>query len=217
MSDRVSGVGVLDKSMAILVAVEEGAGTMAEVMARTGIPRPTAHRLATALEAHGLLRRDGAGVVRLGTRLVALGHRAGRGWPWLDSARPVLADLRALTGESVQLYVGDGDARLCVESLESAEELRTTVPVGSRLPLDRGSAGRVLSGDGGGRRGWVESVEERAPGVASVSAPVRIGAEAVAVSVSGPVERTSRSPGRRFGADVVRAARRIEALAAGPA
>ncbi len=202
--------------MAILDAVAAGATTMPEVIARTGIARPTAHRLATALEAHGLLRRDGPGGVALGTRLVALGHRAGRGWPWLEAARPVLAELRAATGESVQLYVRDGDARLCVESLDSGEELRTTVEVGARLPLDRGSAGRVLGGEGGGRRGWVESVEERAPGVASVSAPAVIGAETVAVSVSGPVERTSRSPGRRYGAAVRDAARRIEAVADRP-
>jgi DNA-binding IclR family transcriptional regulator len=48
--------------------------------------------------------------------------------------------------------------------------------------------------------------------VASVSAPVRVdGSVVAAVSVSGPVERTTRSPGRRYGPAVVRAARAVEA------
>jgi DNA-binding IclR family transcriptional regulator len=47
--------------------------------------------------------------------------------------------------------------------------------------------------------------------VASVSAPVHLGGEIVAaVSVSGPIERTSRQPGRKYAAAVVAAAREIE-------
>ncbi len=68
----------------------------------------------------------------------------------------------------------------------------------------------MLSGELG-PRGWVASVEEREAGVASVSAPVRAGDATVvaAVSVSGPVERLTRRPGDRFGAQVVEAAARI--------
>jgi DNA-binding IclR family transcriptional regulator len=48
------------------------------------------------------------------------------------------------------------------------------------------------------RQGWAMSVAERQPGVASVSAPVRSPAGRViaAVSVSGPIERLTRNPGR---------------------
>jgi DNA-binding IclR family transcriptional regulator len=48
--------------------------------------------------------------------------------------------------------------------------------------------------------------------VASVSAPVvdAEGTIVAAVSVSGPIERTSRHPGRRYAKQVVAAARRIE-------
>jgi DNA-binding IclR family transcriptional regulator len=97
-----------------------------------------------------------------------------------------------------------------VASLESPHGLRTIVPLGATLPLDRGSAGRVLVADGG--RGWMESAEERERGVASVSAPVRDAAGLVvaAVSVSGPIERTTRSPGRRYGTAVLEAARAVE-------
>jgi DNA-binding IclR family transcriptional regulator len=103
-----------------------------------------------------------------------------------------------------------------VVSLESPHGLRTIVPVGARLPLEVGSAGKVLgkapgNPGKGARRGWAQSVEERERGVASVSAAVLRGGEvAAAVSVSGPIERTTRQPGRKYADAVVQAAREVE-------
>ena len=207
--DSLSRVGVLDKAMVVLAALEAGPRSLAGLVEATGLSRATAHRLAVALEAHGLVRRDQEGRFTLGLRLIGLGHAAAEAVPgWLD-ARPALAWLQEQTGESVQLYVRDGDVRVCVESLEAPHELRTIVPVGARLPLDRGSAGRVLRESTPSK--WVESVEERQAGVASVSAPVvdLSGRVVAAVSVSGPLDRTTRSPGRRYGAAVAEAAARI--------
>jgi DNA-binding IclR family transcriptional regulator len=226
--DSVSGVGVLDKAAGVLGALEAGPCSLAELVAATRLSRPTAHRLAVALEAHGLVRRDDEGRFSLGLRLIGLGHAAAEAVPgWLD-ARPELAWLRQQTGESVQLFVRDGDERVCVEAFEAGHELRTIVPVGARLPLTQGSGGRALlagpvgaggpgapggaDGDGGGPA-WVESVGERQAGVASVSAPVRGpgGRVVAAVSVSGPIGRTTRRPGARYGTAVAEAAARIEA------
>jgi DNA-binding IclR family transcriptional regulator len=207
--NSISGVGVVDKAVGVLGALERGPQSLAELVAATGLTRATAHRLAVALEAHGLVRRDEDGRFTLGLRLIGLGHAAAEAVPgWLD-ARPALAWLQEQTGESVQLYVRERDVRVCVESMEAPHELRTIVPVGARLPLDRGSGGRVLRD--GAASGWVESVEERQAGVASVSAPVvdPSGRVVAAVSVSGPVDRTTRSPGRRYGAAVAESARRI--------
>jgi DNA-binding IclR family transcriptional regulator len=213
---RVSDVGVVDKAVALLDAVAGSPRSLGELVTATGLPRATAHRLAAALEAHGLLRRDADGRFGLGLHLAALGRAAAASFPLAELAGPALEDLRRATGESVQLYVRDGEARRCIASLDSPEELRTIVPVGAVLPLARGSAGRLLADPAAaGRRGWVESVEEREPGVASVSAPVRgaDGSVAAAVSVSGPVGRTSRQPGRRYGAALLVAAAAIERAA----
>jgi DNA-binding IclR family transcriptional regulator len=193
---------VLDKAVAVLDAVEGGPRTLAALVDATGLSRATAHRLAVALEAHHLLARDGAGRFVLGPRLTGLDLPA--------LARPALEALRDATGESAQLYVRRGDRRLCVQSLESPHGLRTIVPVGMSLPLDVGSAGKVLRGDAGD---WFQSVEERERGVASVSAPVCDGRGDVvaAVSVSGPIERTSREPGRLYAGPVLEAAAAVGA------
>lgn len=208
---------MLDKSASLLRALADGALTLTDLGRETGLAKPTVHRLVTALAVHGLVRRTDEGTVALGADLVGLGRAAASGWPWGDAAGPALATLVEATGESAQLYVREGDVRVCLLARQSPHELRTIVAEGARLPLDRGSAGGILLGAAGGGgdepEGWVESVEQRAPGVASVSAPVRdpAGQVVAAVGISGPTERLGPSPGARHGPAVVTAARRIGA------
>ena len=227
--EHSSGVGVLDKSLALLDAVRGGARTLADLTAATGLSRATAHRLAVALEVHRMLQRDRAGRWHVGPRLAEL---AGSTRPdaLVERAGPVLGRLRDATGESAQLYRRTGDSRVCIAAAERRSGLRDTVPVGSVLPLTAGSAAQVLlawSPDDPlvtaaafsprtlaevRRRGWAASVGEREPGVASVSAAVR-GVDGVvgAVSVSGPIERLGRSPGRLHAAAVLAAADELSA------
>jgi len=139
-----TGVGVLDRSVAILDAIDRGARTLAEVVAETGLTRTTAHRLLQALERHELLTRERGSGYRLGPHLARLAAGSTLAMPWRELARGPLERLVAATGESAQLYVREGDARVCVEAVESANELRTSVPVGARLPLTAGSAGKVF-------------------------------------------------------------------------
>jgi hypothetical protein len=136
------------------------------------------------------------------------------------------------TGESAQMFRRQGDVRVCVATAERMSGLRDTVPVGTQLTMNAGSAAQVLlaweeperlqRGLRGSRysavalaavrrRGWAHSVGEREPGVASVSAPVRSpsGKVIAAVSVSGPIERLSRQPGRLHAPAVIAAAERL--------
>jgi DNA-binding IclR family transcriptional regulator len=210
--DIVTGVGVLDKALLVVRHISRGPCTLAELQAGTELPRATAHRLATALVEHGVLRRDAAGRYDLGAYLAALGRAAAARFPLAALARPALERLRSTTGETVQLYVPEGPDRRCVIALQSPHALRWVVPEGALLPLEHGSAGRVLLGEVG-PAGWVATVAEREPGVASVSAPVidRDGHVVAAVSVAGPIGRLSDAPGGRFGAAVVECAAAVAA------
>jgi DNA-binding IclR family transcriptional regulator len=172
----------------------------------------------------------------LGPRLLGLAASAMNDLPLRDLARPVLERLARSTGESAQLFVRDRDKRVCIDTAESDSELRTIVEVGSALPLTKGSAGKVFlawTGDHdrarligtaddaarleqqvatARRRGWAESVAERAPGVASVSAPVfgPDGSLLAAVSVSGPMSRLGQLRAKRYAPAVLEAAKEIE-------
>lgn len=232
MGQPSSGIGVVDKSVAILAAVAQAPQALAELVAATELPRATAHRLAVALETHRLLSRDAEGRFVLGPRIGELA--AALPDPVVAAAGPVLAWVRDECGESAQLYRRDGAQRVCVAAAERAHGLRTTVPVGSRLPLTAGSGAQVLCAwsDPASvrdllataefsmrtlaevrRRGWAQSIGQREAGVASVSAPVLLPDDelAAAISISGPIERLGRSPGTRFAPILITGARRIVA------
>jgi len=217
--------------MAVLQAVAKEPCGLAELCSRTGLPRATAHRLAVGLEVHRLLRRGSDGRWRPGAALAELA--GGATDPLVDAANSVLPRLRDITGESVQLYRRDGTQRICVCSAEPPSGLRDTVPIGARLPMTAGSGAKVLAAWADAttqralladavfgerallevrRRGWAQSVAEREPGVASVSAPVRdsSGAVVAAVSVSGPIDRMGRRPGARWAADLLAAAEALQ-------
>ena len=226
-----SGVGVVDKAVVVLTALERGPAALAELVERSGLARPTAYRIAVALEHHRLVARDVQGRFVLGQRIAELaGHR--RADPLELAAGQVLSRLRDVTGESTQLYRRDGDVRRCVAAVERPSGLRDTVPVGAELPMTAGSAAQVLLAwtdpaeaaelavkarfspavlTTVRKRGWAASVAEREAGVASVSAPVFDGSGAVvaAVSVSGPIDRLTRQPGRLHATEVVAAGRAL--------
>ena len=207
--DSVSGDGVLDKAFVVLNVLVTRPLALAEVVEATGIPRATCHRLLSALEHHGAVRRNDEGLYCVGPTMAALGRAATSQFPFLRKAREVATELRDKTGESVQVFMPETDGRRCVVSLESPNGLRWIVPEGSLFPIARGSAGRALSGAMLSNGGWIESVEERVKGVASVSAPVidAAGDVIAALSISGPLERMSSNPGAKFGAMVSRGAR----------
>jgi DNA-binding IclR family transcriptional regulator len=170
----------------------------------------------------------------LGPRLGELAAAAGED-RLLASAGPVLAALRDHTGESAQLYRRQGDHRICVAAAERPIGLRDSVPLGAALTMRAGSAAQILLAweepdrlhrgllgarftatqlSAVRRRGWAQSIGEREPGVGSVSAPVRgpNGRVVAALSISGPIERITRQPGRLHAASVMSSANHLTEL-----
>ena len=84
-----SGVGVLDKTVKILDALESGPATLGQLVSSTGLARPTAHRLAIALERHRFVLRDQHGRFVLGSRFAELAAAAGED----DRSRADFADV----------------------------------------------------------------------------------------------------------------------------
>lgn len=239
MSDKSeippSGVGVIDKAMTIMAALESGPADLTTLVAATGIPRPTLHRIAAALIHHRLLTKDERSRYVLGHRIGELAAAMGGDDPLAVVAPDTLRWLAEMTGESTQVYRRQGDLRLCVATAERPVGFRDTIPIGSRFSMKAGSAAQVflawedhdemVSGLDGAvfsastlaqvrRQGWAQTVAEREDGLGSVSAPIRAanGKVVAAVSMSGPVDRITRHPGKLHATSVVAAAHRISDL-----
>lgn len=221
-TDTSSGIKVLDRSIALIDAVATGDKTLSELSTATGLPRATTHRLATALEIHQILVRTEAGAWTIGPALAR--YAASAPSQIIDAAKPIMAELVDLTNESVQLYELTGTTRTCVAAIEPPSGLTHTVPVGSQLPLDRGSAAKIFAAhklvDAAfpdeemvtvRSTGLAESVAEREVGLASVSAPIYgpNGAVLAVLSISGPVERLKPSPADKWGKELQAAAQQL--------
>lgn len=209
-----SGIKVLDRAVAILCAVSHEPRSLAELCADTGLPRATAHRLASALETHRLLARSRDGRWSIGPMLIQFAEGSDA---LITAAGPILESLQAATNESVQLYRLTGTTRTCIAAREPEQGLNNIVPAGSQMPLTAGSAAKIFLAwakpelredvmsqarftaddlDKVRSRGLAESVSEREIGLASVSAPVfdADGELLAALSVSGPADRLRPSP-----------------------
>ncbi|MDN8604458.1 IclR family transcriptional regulator [Corynebacterium ureicelerivorans] len=220
-----SGIKVLDRAVAVVSAVAAGDKSLAELSDATELPRATAHRIATALEVHHVLARTDRGEWSLGPALS--GYTGGPSPKLIAAAGPIMRELVATTGESVQLYQLTGTTRTCIAAEEPESGLHNVVPVGSQLPLNAGSAARVFAAysliDATAfpadelatvtGTGLAESVAEREVGLASVSAPVFESDRRVAavLSVSGPAERLGPSPAAKWGAVLKDATARLSA------
>ena len=209
VTGTITGVGVLDKGVALLDAVERQPKTVSELSRELAMTLTTCHRLTTALSTHRLLRRDTEGRFHLGHRFATSSL--------VEVGTPVLRRLRDGTRETAQLWVRRGGVRVVVLSVESDMELRAVLPVGSQVPLSAGgSAGAVLSGLGPGPGqtagpGWVESVAQRTPGLGSVSSAVRLHGDVIAaVCLVAPLARLGPGPGAAYGDHVREAAGQIE-------
>ena len=215
-----SGVGVLDKTVKILDALESGPATLGQLVTATKLARPTAHRLAIALERHRFVLRDQHGRFVLGSRFAELAAAAGED-RLLAAAGPILQTLLDRTGESAQIYRRQGEQRVCIAAVERASGLRDSIPVGAMLSMEAGSAAQILlAWEDSDRlhqslrharfssaklaavrkRGWAESINERDEGVCSISAPIRnaSGQVIAAISISGPSGRMGSNPGHRY-------------------
>ena len=229
--DNHSGVGVVDKTAAILAALEHGPATLAELVATTHLARPTVHRLAVAREHHHLVGRDSKGAFTLGRRFSELAAAVGED-RLVSAALPVLTTLRDRTGESAQLFRPHADQRICIAAVDRPVGLRDSIPVGTIMTMTAGSAAKVLlawaeltrthqalaranftAADLSEVRahGYAESAGEREAGVSSVSAPVwgTAGTVIAAVSISGPMERLTAHPAGAHAHAVMDAARQL--------
>ena len=116
--------------------------SMSELSARTGMPLTTIHRLVKTLEARGYVRRNASRKYGLGAPLIGLGEAASR---LVGSrARPYLAELVDVSGETANLALLEGDHAVYVANSPSPHKMRMFTEVGNRVLPHSTAVGKVL-------------------------------------------------------------------------
>lgn len=110
----------------------------------TGLTRPTAYRLLSALADEGFLDREGAAWV-LGPELFLLGAVAAERYDITELALEHVRELARLTGESAFFSARRGDETVCLLREEGSFPIRSFVlHEGIRFPLGVASAGLAI-------------------------------------------------------------------------
>ncbi|WP_413332293.1 helix-turn-helix domain-containing protein [Brevibacterium sp. GP-SGM9] len=196
-------IGVIDRSAAILAALQDTPMTAAEVCRRLGYSKSTTYRLLADLRAHRFIVRDSSGLLRLGP---FPGRRS------IATTNSVLEHLRTLTSESVQLWVRVGEDRVCVRNVEADHELRVSRGVGTVLPLvDGGSAALALCGPGNPAE-FYATKQARVVGTASASVAFTAGGTVLALCVSYPLTREPDNVGGAYRGLLAQAAGELKGL-----
>lgn len=130
----------------ILSQFRSGGASTSQVACTSGLPRPTVHRLLTALYREGFTDRDNkTGAWYLGPELFVLGSTAATRYDLADLAWPHVKALAAATGESAFFSARRGDETVCLLREDGAFPIRSFVLFeGARFPLGVVSAGQVV-------------------------------------------------------------------------
>jgi DNA-binding IclR family transcriptional regulator len=173
----------LDRGLRLLhlVADTPGGLSVTEAAERLGVGRAVIYRLVGALTAHGMVRRDDAGRLRLGAGVL---HLARRAQPLLvEGSLPALRRLAEEVGATAHLTVAEGTEAVALAVVEpSWTAFHVAYRTGTRHPLNRGAAGRAILAGRTGADGPVATSGELQAGAYGVAAPV-LGVEGLEASV----------------------------------
>jgi len=121
---------------------------IAEMASELGMSRSTTHRYAATLTELGYLEQNPSRQYRLGAFAANAGLSMLGSLALRRRARPMLQELRTLTGRTVSMAVLDGAEAIYVERLRSSRRGQYAVDpnlgLGSRLPLHCTAVGKVL-------------------------------------------------------------------------
>jgi DNA-binding IclR family transcriptional regulator len=116
-----------------------------EIARSIGFSSSTTGRLLQAMKEIGLLQQDPLNqAYSLGGKVLAWAGVYSSNLDVRNAALSSIQELHRVTRETISLYVLEGNERVCVERLESTQNVRIVARLGRRVPLYAGSAGKVF-------------------------------------------------------------------------
>lgn len=141
---RIQSIGKMMDILSCFSAVERHL-SLSEIASSASLPRPTAHRMLSALREIGFVEQDGRnGTYSLGIRLFELGSLALANLDLLREAKPFMDRLSRLTGASAHLGVFNGLEVIVVEREESDDRPNRSVQPSESSPAYCTGVGKAL-------------------------------------------------------------------------
>ena len=145
-SREIPGAQALRRGVSLLDIVADMPGLrFSEIADRSGLTKPTTHRMLATLVEAGLLRTDERDQsYHLGFKLFEMAHRVWDQFDLRNAAEPELERLRDLAGENVRLAIFDMDEVLYVDQREAMQVVRLGNGVGVRASAHASGAGKAM-------------------------------------------------------------------------
>lgn len=145
--DRLAELGVTGKAFMVLEIVAESSSptSIPEVIRRTGLTKPTAHRVVNMLAEMGFLERDqsDSGFIE-GPSLVSLAHRTLVASAPRSLRRAILQEVGTQTGETCNYGVLSGAEVTYLDRIEAKWPLGLRFEAGSRVPAHCTAIGKLM-------------------------------------------------------------------------
>lgn len=147
MKQKPPNVNSVEKALKILLAfqADHPAWGVRELAAYLNFSPATAQRILQTLKTHGFVEQDDR------TRQYRLGNVYYRFTSILQSDQPItraartfMQQLLSSTRETVHLNVIQRTDRICIDHIESPQELKATMPIGNQSPLYAGASAKCL-------------------------------------------------------------------------
>ena len=142
--EQKSPIQVIERMMKLLDVLAEHPEPLwlKQIAQYTKLHPSTAHRILSALTADRVVDRIEPGSYRLGMRLLELGNLVKSRISARELALPIMRELHAQTGETVNLSVRQDDEIVYVERSSSGRSaMRIVHMIGTRAPLHVTAAG----------------------------------------------------------------------------
>ncbi|MEV4648696.1 IclR family transcriptional regulator [Saccharopolyspora sp. NPDC049357] len=143
-ANQGGGVQSVERTFELLELMADAGGEVAlsDLAERSGLPLPTIHRIIRTLVNSGYARQQPSRRYALGPRLIRFGETASRALgSW---ARPYLAELTEVTGESANMAVLDGAQIVYVAQVPSPHSMRMFTEVGRRVDAHATAVGKAV-------------------------------------------------------------------------
>lgn len=136
----------IEKTLSMLEAISasDNGASLAELSARVGVPKPTAHRILQVLAGGHYVASDGKGSYHAGPALVAMAGNLFVALPFTRPARAIVLSLCEKTGHTVHLAVRNGDHAMYVDKADAERPYQMKSRVGMSIPLHCTSIGKAI-------------------------------------------------------------------------
>jgi DNA-binding IclR family transcriptional regulator/sugar lactone lactonase YvrE len=144
---QTNGTNLLLKAISILdfISQSDSPPRLKDVVEATMLPPGTAHRILDTLIAEGFLRRSmNDRTFRIGPRFLQMARGAWEDYDIRAAAVPELDRLQRELGQTVTLSAFADDALILIDRRKSRDALRSTLGIGSALPLHGSASGKAV-------------------------------------------------------------------------